>query len=81
MVRESIPRKLVSFRIKEPYFRTFKKACELSELRMSTVIESLMFSWLKTYGDSLHEEEEIEKLIGEVYENSNKIKDGEVIEG
>lgn len=71
---EKIP---VNFRIRKKYMDTFQKACKLTGVTMTSVIESLIFSWLKEFGDMLDQEKEIDKLTGKIqdYSKINEVED------
>ncbi len=59
MAKPKIEKEVVSFRLKSNYLKTFRKACEVSGVRMSSIIESLMFRYLKELDQIMKEEEEM----------------------
>ncbi len=52
-----VKKEVVSFRLKSNYIKTFRKACEVSGVKMSSIIESLMFRYLKELDQIMKEED------------------------
>ena len=63
---ETMNKTLASFRLKSAYLKTFKKACELSEVSMTSVLESLIFQYLKDFDHIMKEEEDVDKLVDRI---------------